>query len=97
MTSLFRFALVMILNATMYQGLLASPIHGAVLEDNRERLIELLEPAVYDEEFYDVNGTDEQGLTPLHVAITRGRSECLELLLRAGADPIFLFLTELFL
>lgn len=57
-------------------------LHEAVEQGNPARLKELV-----SQKDADLNARDEAGKTALHLATERGNSECVEILLNAGADP----------
>jgi ankyrin repeat protein len=58
----------------------AAPLHAAAQKDNLTRLRVLLNNDYPVHEMF-------MGLTPLHVAVIHGHSECVAALLEAGADP----------
>lgn len=59
-----------------------TPLHWASDRGSPE-ILKLL----VDSKLLDVNCQDSSGQTPLHYAATCGHSDCVNILLRAGADP----------
>ena len=58
----------------------AGELHQAARECDADRVRQLLASST------QVNATDENGMTPLHIAIDARQVECVALLLKAGAD-----------
>lgn len=57
------------------------------IENNRVEILEWLIQKGFDQKEFDIEATDEFDTTPLIVAVECGATDCVKLLLAAGADP----------
>ncbi len=57
-------------------------LHFYAKTNNIERMLLILS----QNKLYDVNSNDEYGMSPLHIALLYGHDECVDLLLKYGAN-----------